>query len=70
MESRTGEIPHFGRFRFEFLYVIFTELAQAGLVGLANNGCWKDLRDGDQGDGRYVAPAARAGALDAGANLT
>ena len=65
METRAGEILHFGRFDFELLDVVLAEIAQAGLVRLANDPGRENLGDRNQSDGGPVTPATGARAFDA-----
>ena len=63
MESRAGQIAHRGIFAFEFLHIVFAELAQAQFVGVANGLRGEHLGDGQQQDCaglRCARSAARA----------
>jgi hypothetical protein len=56
MKARAGKVFDERLFGFEFLDVIFAELAQAAGVGFLNRGGGKDLADGEQE--YFVAAAA------------
>lgn len=69
VEAGSGEIGDGGSLGFKFLDIVFAELAQAEIVGLADDGGGEDLGDGEQGDGGGIAARTFGGARDAFADL-
>ena len=60
--DRAGEVRQFGRFLFELLDVVLAEMAESGVVGLADDRSRELLGDGDECDVFAGRPARSAAA--------